>query len=53
MFYNKASFAFEIEETKVILEYVFGPRFGRGLEFTAKYENNQITLADKKHIWAR
>lgn len=51
MFYDVASFSFEIEEEKVILEYIFGPRFGRGLEFKIRHENNRILLGDEKHIW--
>lgn len=51
MFYDVASFSFEIEEEKVIIGYIFGPRFGRGLEFKIRYENNRILLCDEKHIW--
>ncbi|MBQ3558108.1 MAG: hypothetical protein IJA07_01180 [Agathobacter sp.] len=51
MFYDVASFSFEIEEEKVIIEYIFGPRFGRGLEFKIEYENNHVLLGNEKHIW--
>lgn len=51
MFYNVASFDFEIEEETVTIMYTFGPRFGRGIEFKISYENNQIVLVDEKYIW--
>lgn len=51
MFYNVASIDFEIMGEKIRIVYVFGPRFGRCVEFEIKYENGIIFLGEEKHIW--
>ena len=50
-YYNRASFSFAIEEDKVRLSCVFGPRYGRGLEYDIIYTQERIQLVNEKCIW--
>ena len=51
MYYDVAKFYFEIESEKVKIQYVFGPRFGRGIEYSVKSENGKLFIGDEKVIW--
>ncbi|MGN0245527.1 MAG: hypothetical protein ACI4DK_06155 [Lachnospiraceae bacterium] len=51
MFYNIADFKFEIKERHILIQYVLGPRFGRGIEFEIIYKNGDIFFGNEKVIW--
>ncbi len=51
MYYDVAKFHFEIESEKVKIQYVFGPRFGRCIEYSIKKDNGKISIVDEKVIW--
>lgn len=51
MYYDIASFDFEIKVDSVILIYTMGPRFGRCIEYKIKDENGKVQLDNGEIKW--
>ena len=51
MYYDIASFDFEIKVDSVILIYTMGPRFGRCIEYKIKDENGKVKLDNGEIQW--
>ena len=51
MYYDIASFDFEIKVDSVILIYTMGPRFGRCIEYKIKDENGKVKLDNGEILW--
>lgn len=53
IYYSQANFGFSISEDMkfVVVEYLLGPRYGRGLSYKIEETNGMFELTNVKHLW--